>query len=218
MSAFEDLPKRIQDMLKSMHGKKFDHVEVMTSEDLVKLNGSIETIATKLPRLCFGNAATVFLYTGFTPMLPTLYLKGGPKAVDMMIAHPKWQFETFKSVVWRPTWVNGKEGKPKKILKKGDRLCVCMHHLKGLTVMGYYLAGMMKEEKGVVLRTEFAGGVSFPFREYTDSDDELPMLDLFTLPSDLAPKPIEGVFDGLEDMDNFLDWEAPATKDEYFHG
>lgn len=217
MSAFEELPKRIQDMLNSMKGKKFDHVEVMTAADLVKLNGSIETIAAKLPRLCFGNAATVFFYTGFTTMLSSMYLNEGPKAIDLMVGHPKWQYNTFKDVVWRPVWANGKESKPVKKLKKGDRLCICMHHLKGLTVMGYYLAGMMKEANGVVLRTEFAGGVSFPFREYTDTDDELPMLDLFTMPSDLAPKPIEGIFDGLEDMDKFIDWEAPANKD-YFKG
>lgn len=210
---FNELPKKLQDMLNAMKKARpeIEHVEIMTPEDFEKLKDSIPNLSDKLPRLAFNNGAVAFLYTGFFPTIPSLMMPN-QKAVDELFVHPRWNLNIFKHIGWRP-------GTTKKVLNKGDRLVVALHHLKGLTVVGYYVAGMRKmQDNSVVVRCEIAGGLSFPFRDYAKEWDELPFEELFTLDNPFAIKAEEADWAaGLEDFEKYAEWEAPIGKD-YFKG
>lgn len=204
-----NIRKMIESMMRGM-GAEHKHVEVLSHDDMRKLNVSMNVFVEKLPRLCFSNAALAVLYTGFSPLLPSLLMKDHADVIDY-VGSPKWQYASFKDVWWRP-------GTKKKVLQKGDRICVCIHHLKGLTVQAYYVAALKKEIAGPLIRCEFGGGMTFPFREYGDYGDELPVESLFTLPNPFEPaKEVPSYLEGLEDMEAFADWEAPADEN-YFKG
>ena len=210
---FDELPEHVREMLRKMH-PGVQHIEVMSAEDMDKLRSSVEVIADKLPRLCFANAATALFYTGFTPTVPSIMMKSEADVHSNFI-RPKWTYNSFKVIKWHPDHIPNK-------LSKGDRICICLHHLRGLTVLGYYIAALKRDEGLVVMRSEIAGGVSYLYREHTTKDDELDIHDLFALPNPFkteAPPVVKeaNIFEGLEDFEAYENWEAPADPD-YFKG
>lgn len=213
---FEDLPDKLKKMLEAL--KQSDpsaqHIEIMKMEDLEKLQKSIPILAAGLPKLAFANGALLMLYTGFVPTIPSLMMTN-QEEVDKMFKSPVWTYNVFKTKKWHPDTQKG-------VLRKGDRICVALHHLKGLTVSVYHVQGMKKVNGDYVIRSEFAGGASYPFRLYSNSWDELPVDNLHALadPSAPATAVAEATVDwsaGLEDLESFENWEAPAGPD-YFKG